>query len=56
MKIQAFEEKMGEEVGEEVVEEVEEDSPASLRCYSLSQTVREDRREMRFNRLVCLSH
>lgn len=52
MKVQAFEDKMGEEVGEEVAVEVEEDSPASLRCYSLSQTVREERRDMRFNRLV----
>lgn len=49
MKIQAFEEKMGEEGGEE---EVEEDSPAPQRRYSLSQAVREERREMRFNRSV----
>ncbi|KAG7226100.1 hypothetical protein INR49_018711 [Caranx melampygus] len=52
VKIQAFEEKMGEEAGEEVVEE---DSPASLRCYSLSQAVREERREMRFNRSKSLA-
>lgn len=53
VKIQAFEEKMGEEGG---VEEVgEEDSPAPQRRYSLSQAVREERREMRFNRSVRLS-
>uniref|UniRef100_A0A8C4DGG4 Ventricular zone expressed PH domain containing 1 n=1 Tax=Dicentrarchus labrax TaxID=13489 RepID=A0A8C4DGG4_DICLA len=57
VKIQAFEEKMGEE-GEE--EEVEEESPALQRRYSLSQAVREERREMRFNRnlpflYVCVS-
>lgn len=46
VKIQAFEEKMGEEGGEE------EDSPAPQRRYSLSQAVREERREMRFNRSV----
>lgn len=49
VKIQAFEEKMGE-AGEE--DEVEEDSPAPQRRYSLSQAVREERREMRFNRSV----
>ena len=49
VKIQAFEEKMGEEVGEV---EVEEESPAPQRRYSLSQAVREERREMRFNRSV----
>uniref|UniRef100_A0A3B4XXV9 Ventricular zone expressed PH domain-containing 1 n=1 Tax=Seriola lalandi dorsalis TaxID=1841481 RepID=A0A3B4XXV9_SERLL len=43
------EEKMGVETGEEEVEEVEEDSPASLRCYSLSQAIREEKRDMRFN-------
>ena len=53
VKIQAFEEKMGEARAEE---EVEEDSPASLRRYSLSQAVREERREMRFNRSVGLCH
>lgn len=50
VKIQAFEEKMGEEGGEEEAEE--EDSPAPQRRYSLSQAVREERREMRFNRSV----
>ncbi|XP_068564758.1 ventricular zone-expressed PH domain-containing protein [Cebidichthys violaceus] len=53
VKIQAFEEKMGEEGGEE--EEVEEDSPAPQRRYSLSQAVREERREMRFNRSKSLA-
>ncbi|XP_038549075.1 ventricular zone-expressed PH domain-containing protein isoform X1 [Micropterus salmoides] len=52
VKIQAFEEKMGEEGGEE---EVEEDSPAPQRRYSLSQAVREERREMRFNRSKSLA-
>ncbi|XP_054868164.1 ventricular zone-expressed PH domain-containing protein isoform X1 [Amphiprion ocellaris] len=52
VKIQAFEEKMGE-AGEE--EEVEEDSPAPQRRYSLSQAVREERREMRFNRSKSLA-
>ncbi|XP_022624617.1 ventricular zone-expressed PH domain-containing protein homolog 1 [Seriola dumerili] len=51
----AFEEKMGVETGEEEVEEVEEDSPASLRCYSLSQAVREEKRDMRFNRSKSLA-
>ncbi|XP_027136230.1 ventricular zone-expressed PH domain-containing protein [Larimichthys crocea] len=53
VKIQAFEEKMGEEGGEE--EEAEEDSPAPQRRYSLSQAVREERREMRFNRSKSLA-
>uniref|UniRef100_A0A8C9ZVJ1 Ventricular zone expressed PH domain-containing 1 n=1 Tax=Sander lucioperca TaxID=283035 RepID=A0A8C9ZVJ1_SANLU len=52
VKIQAFDEKMAEE-GEE--EEVEEDSPAPQRRYSLSQAVREARREMRFNRSKSLA-
>ncbi|KAF1393871.1 hypothetical protein PFLUV_G00020540 [Perca fluviatilis] len=52
VKIQAFDEKMAEE-GEE--EEVEEDSPAPQRRYSLSQAVREERREMRFNRSKSLA-
>ncbi|XP_073347714.1 ventricular zone-expressed PH domain-containing protein [Pagrus major] len=52
VKIQAFEEKMGEEGGEV---EVEEDSPAPQRRYSLSQAVREERREMRFNRSKSLA-
>uniref|UniRef100_A0A3B4XIJ9 Ventricular zone expressed PH domain-containing 1 n=1 Tax=Seriola lalandi dorsalis TaxID=1841481 RepID=A0A3B4XIJ9_SERLL len=50
-----FEEKMGVETGEEEVEEVEEDSPASLRCYSLSQAIREEKRDMRFNRSKSLA-
>lgn len=50
VKIQAFEEKMGETRKEEEVGEVEENSPAPQRRYSLSQAVREERREMRFNR------
>lgn len=54
VKIQAFEQKMGEERGEE--DEVGEDSPAPQRRYSLSQAVREERREMRFNRSVSMSH
>uniref|UniRef100_UPI0037E8B0E4 ventricular zone-expressed PH domain-containing protein n=1 Tax=Semicossyphus pulcher TaxID=241346 RepID=UPI0037E8B0E4 len=53
VKIQAFEEKMGgEEKGEE---EVEEGSPAPQRRYSLSQAIREERREMRFNRSKSLA-
>ncbi|KAA8593923.1 hypothetical protein FQN60_004757, partial [Etheostoma spectabile] len=52
VKIQAFDEKMVEE-GEE--EEVEEDSPAPQRRYSLSQAIREERREMRFNRSKSLA-
>uniref|UniRef100_A0A4W6E8G1 Ventricular zone expressed PH domain-containing 1 n=1 Tax=Lates calcarifer TaxID=8187 RepID=A0A4W6E8G1_LATCA len=52
VKIQAFEEKMGEEEGEE---EAGEDSPAPLRRYSLSQAVRDERREMRFNRSKSLA-
>ncbi|XP_070762468.1 ventricular zone-expressed PH domain-containing protein isoform X1 [Enoplosus armatus] len=52
VKIQAFEEKMGGGGGEE---ELEEDSPAPQRRYSLSQAVREERREMRFNRSKSLA-
>lgn len=58
MKIEAFEEKMVEEAGEEEEEEEvlaaegEGASPAPQRRYSLSQAVREERREMRFNRCV----
>ncbi|XP_047450310.1 ventricular zone-expressed PH domain-containing protein [Mugil cephalus] len=52
VKIQTFEEKMGE-AGEE--EELEEESPAPQRRYSLSQAVREERREMRFNRSKSLA-
>uniref|UniRef100_A0A665W1A5 PH domain-containing protein n=1 Tax=Echeneis naucrates TaxID=173247 RepID=A0A665W1A5_ECHNA len=51
---QAFEEKKGEEAGEEDVE-VEEDSPSSRRCYSLSQTIREEKTEMRVNRSKSLA-
>lgn len=50
VKIQAFEEKLGDTVEDE--EAAGEDSPAPQRRYSLSQTVREERREMRFNRSV----
>lgn len=49
VKIQAFEQKMVEVSGEE---EAEEDSLTPQRRYSLSQAVRDERREMRFNRLV----
>uniref|UniRef100_A0A3Q3BE11 Ventricular zone expressed PH domain-containing 1 n=1 Tax=Kryptolebias marmoratus TaxID=37003 RepID=A0A3Q3BE11_KRYMA len=52
VKIQTFDEKMGD-VGAE--EEVGEDSPAPQRRYSLSQAIREDRREMRFNRSKSLA-
>lgn len=52
VKIQRFDEKMGDEKEEEVGK----DSPAPQRCYSLSQAVREERREMRFNRSVWMSH
>ncbi|XP_029923669.1 ventricular zone-expressed PH domain-containing protein isoform X2 [Myripristis murdjan] len=61
VKIQAFEEKMGEEGGqeeeeeEEEEEEVDEDSPAPQRRYSLGQAAREERREMRFNRSKSLA-
>lgn len=50
VKIQSFDEKMGDVVAEE--EEVGKDSPAPQRRYSLSQAIREERREMRFNRSV----
>lgn len=53
VKVQAFEEKMGGDGGEV---EVEENSPAPQRRYSLSQAVREERREMRFNRFVSMQH
>ncbi|KAK2847040.1 hypothetical protein Q5P01_010039 [Channa striata] len=52
VKIQAFEEKMGEEGG---VDDVDVDSPAPQRRYSLSQAVREERHEMRFNRSKSLA-
>lgn len=47
VKIQAFEQKMGDEV-----EEFEEEgaSPGPQRRYSLGQAARDERREMRFNR------
>ncbi|CAG6005497.1 unnamed protein product [Menidia menidia] len=49
VKIQSFEEKMGEE------QVVLEGSPPPQRRYSLSQAVREERREMRFNRSKSLA-
>ncbi|XP_028275977.1 ventricular zone-expressed PH domain-containing protein [Parambassis ranga] len=55
VKIQAFEEKMGETREEEEVGEEGENSPAPQRRYSLSQAVREERREMRFNRSKSLA-
>ncbi|XP_034557577.1 ventricular zone-expressed PH domain-containing protein [Notolabrus celidotus] len=53
VKIQALDEKIGEENGGE--EEVEEDILPPQRRYSLSQAVREERREMRFNRSKSLA-
>lgn len=47
LKIQAFVEKMATE---KLEKEVEEKSPASLRRYSLSHVVVDERRELRFNR------
>uniref|UniRef100_A0A3P9BXJ6 Ventricular zone expressed PH domain-containing 1 n=1 Tax=Maylandia zebra TaxID=106582 RepID=A0A3P9BXJ6_9CICH len=55
VKIQAFEEKLGDTVEDEEEEAAGEDSPAPQRRYSLSQTVREERREMRFNRSKSLA-
>uniref|UniRef100_A0A672GUV9 Ventricular zone expressed PH domain-containing 1 n=1 Tax=Salarias fasciatus TaxID=181472 RepID=A0A672GUV9_SALFA len=59
LKIQAFEEKLkeaGEEEEEEEEEEVkEEESSVPQRRFSLSQAVREERREMRFNRSKSLA-
>ncbi|XP_039478581.1 ventricular zone-expressed PH domain-containing protein isoform X4 [Oreochromis aureus] len=55
VKIQAFEEKLGDTVEDEEEEAAGEDSPAPQRPYSLSQTVREERREMRFNRSKSLA-
>ncbi|KAM9317768.1 ventricular zone-expressed PH domain-containing protein [Pholidichthys leucotaenia] len=61
VKIQAFEEKIGkaaEEEKEEQEEEEEEEegeSPGPQRRYSLTQAVREQRREMRFNRSKSLA-
>ncbi|XP_074535412.1 ventricular zone-expressed PH domain-containing protein isoform X2 [Halichoeres trimaculatus] len=55
VKIQALEEKMGEKDAREEEEEVEDDSMPPQRRYSLSQAVREERREMRFNRSKSLA-
>ncbi|XP_069003688.1 ventricular zone-expressed PH domain-containing protein isoform X1 [Embiotoca jacksoni] len=56
VKIQTFEQKIREQREEEEVEEEEgEDSPAPQRRHSLSQAVREERREMRFNRSKSLA-
>ncbi|XP_056139055.1 ventricular zone-expressed PH domain-containing protein isoform X1 [Lampris incognitus] len=52
VKIQAFEEKIGEEGGDG---KLEGDSPAPQRRYSLDQAAREERREMRFNRSKSLA-
>ncbi|KAL0973494.1 hypothetical protein UPYG_G00204730 [Umbra pygmaea] len=52
VKIQAFEEKMGEEGGEA---EAERGSPTPQRRYSMGQAAREERREMRFNRSKSLA-
>ncbi|XP_067363175.1 ventricular zone-expressed PH domain-containing protein isoform X2 [Channa argus] len=52
VKIQAFEKKMEEEGG---VDEVDGGSPVPQRRYSLSQAVREERQEMRFNRSKSLA-
>lgn len=54
LKIQAFEEKLGE-AGEEEEEEAKEESSVPQRRFSLSQAVREERREMRFNRSKSLA-
>ncbi|XP_013868280.1 ventricular zone-expressed PH domain-containing protein isoform X3 [Austrofundulus limnaeus] len=51
VKIQGFDEKMGAEEEEEVGDE----SPAPQRRYSLTQAIREERREMRFNRSKSLA-
>ncbi|XP_060902228.1 ventricular zone-expressed PH domain-containing protein [Labrus mixtus] len=53
VKIQAFEEKMVEQDRGE--EEADGDSLPAQRRYSLSQAVREERREMRFNRSKSLA-
>ncbi|XP_024910563.1 ventricular zone-expressed PH domain-containing protein isoform X1 [Cynoglossus semilaevis] len=52
LKIQAFVEKMATE---KLEKEVEEKSPASLRRYSLSHVVVDERRELRFNRSKSLA-
>lgn len=51
VKIQGFDEKMGD-VGAEEEEEVGDETPTPQRRYSLTQAIREERREMRFNRSV----
>ncbi|KAJ8368005.1 hypothetical protein SKAU_G00080330 [Synaphobranchus kaupii] len=53
VKIQAFEEKMGEDG--EVERESESGSPGPQRRHSLGQAAREERREMRFNRSKSLA-
>ncbi|KAI1893893.1 hypothetical protein AGOR_G00128340 [Albula goreensis] len=53
VKIQAFEEKMGEEG--ETERESEGGSPGPQRRHSLGQAAREERREMRFNRSKSLA-
>ncbi|XP_028320563.1 ventricular zone-expressed PH domain-containing protein isoform X1 [Gouania willdenowi] len=53
VKIQAFEEKMSRTDKQQ--KEVVEESPAPQRRYSLSQAVREERQEMRFNRSKSLA-
>ncbi|XP_063061391.1 ventricular zone-expressed PH domain-containing protein [Engraulis encrasicolus] len=53
VKIQAFEEKMVEECGAEPQED--ESSPPPQRRYSLGQSARDERREMRFNRSKSLA-
>ncbi|KAL2096501.1 hypothetical protein ACEWY4_008649 [Coilia grayii] len=52
VKIQAFEEKMVEEGGDT---QEDENSPAPQRRYSLGQSARDERREMRFNRSKSLA-
>lgn len=49
VKIQAFEEKIGDEGAES---EGEGGSPGPQRRHSLGQAARDERREMRFNRQV----
>ncbi|KAK9958439.1 hypothetical protein ABG768_010561 [Culter alburnus] len=52
VKIQAFEQKMGDE---EVESEREDESPGPQRRHSLGQAARDERREMRFNRSKSLA-
>ncbi|XP_052008975.1 ventricular zone-expressed PH domain-containing protein-like isoform X1 [Xyrauchen texanus] len=52
LKIQAFEQKIGEEGAES---ETEDASPGPQRRHSLSQAARDERREMRFNRSKSLA-